>query len=82
MKYQSTERKSAFIEDSNLVGWLNLIQLLIQNNPDSLTKEEYHSLIVELIERDLFTFNLKPLTSHITKEVDIVNYEKPFINKC
>jgi hypothetical protein len=80
--YDSKEKKGAFLEDCNLVGYIDVIHELIKNCPETLTIPQYQQLVEELIERGLFTFKIEPLETHITKDVDVVQYEKPFINKC
>ena len=64
------------------MGYLDILQELIKESPDSLTSEHYNELLIELVKKCLFTYDLKPLSSHIIKDTDIAAYEKPFINKC
>ncbi|CDW78148.1 ubiquitin carboxyl-terminal hydrolase family protein [Stylonychia lemnae] len=80
--YESKEKKNTYLEDTNLVGFLNMLNTLVKNNPDCLEQTEYIGISEYLIEKCLFTFKLEPLEKHITKEVDIPAFEKPFINKC
>ena len=39
-------------------------------------------LVREIMERLLFSFNLKPIEEHIMKQVDIPSIEKSSLNKC
>ena len=64
------------------MGYLNIALVLIRNDSEILTKEQYSKLVQELLERDLFTLYFEPMDSDITKESNILEYEKPRLNKC
>jgi len=59
-----------------------MVQELVHNDPQMLSDAEYKDFLVYLVEKCLFTFHVEPLSNHITKDVDLVSYERPFINKC
>lgn len=80
--YSTNEKKGQFSDDSNLTGMISLINMLIQNNQAILTEQEYSQLVQHILGSLLFTFNLRPINQHITKEVSLIQYEKPFLNKC
>lgn len=81
-RYESFEKKDSTLEDYNLVGLINLVNLIISNEENVLTVGEYQKLVVFVVEKLLFTFTSAPVSAHITNEVDLASHEKQSLNKC
>lgn len=82
-KYKSHEEKGrSFYEDYNIGGMLKVMQELIQNNPLILSEFEAEQMAQEIITKYLFTLDIQPIGTDITKGVELAAWEKPFINKC
>lgn len=54
--YKEREAKKSIFEDTNIVGYLIMIRVLIENDKAALNIDEYFSIVKELIEKCLFTF--------------------------
>lgn len=65
--YKEREAKKSIFEDTNIVGYLIMIRVLIENDKAALNIDEYFSIVKELIEKCLFTFEKQSLEVHITK---------------
>jgi len=81
-EYQPTEKRNSFVEDYTLIGWLEVISILIERNPDCLEKSEIENLAKVILETCLFSLNFDPIDGHITQNVDLEPLEKKNINKC
>jgi hypothetical protein len=72
ISYKSQEEKGKILaEDYNLAGYLSIINELFQSDPLCLSEAEQQSLADELINRCLFTFEIKALETDILKSTDI-----------
>lgn len=82
LEYNSQEKKNSMMEDHNLIGFIDIIREMISHDQSLLTKEEAFNLVEQLITKCLFTYRVNQYEGPITKDVDILAYEKPNINKC
>jgi hypothetical protein len=40
IEYEASEKRSSFFEDHTLIGFLDIIRILIENDPDILESDE------------------------------------------
>lgn len=81
-EYEPSEKRNSFVEDYTLIGWLEVISILIERNPECMQKSEIENLAKIILETCLFSLNFQPIDGHITQDVNLEPLEKKNINKC
>jgi len=80
--YEPAERRGSYLEDFTLIGFIEIIAILIDKMPDSATSEELGSLAKLILERCLFSLKYEPIDGHITEGVSLEPLERKYLNKC
>jgi hypothetical protein len=65
-----------------LIGFIDVIKILIESNPSILSENEMQELSGLILSKCLFSLEFNPVDSHITTDVDLEPIEKRQINKC
>jgi hypothetical protein len=76
LAYESTEKKNSFLDDYTLIGYIDIIKILIESNPTILTPSEMQEFANMILKKCLFSLEFNPVDSHITSEVDLEPIEK------
>ena len=80
--YEPTEKRNSFLEDFTLIGLIEVIAILIEKCPDSVTADELSRVAKLILEGCLFSLQFEPIDSHITQDVHLEPIERKNINKC
>lgn len=70
------------MEDFTLIGFLDIISIILSNCPDLLSSSQLEQLAINLLQRCLFCMDFKAIEENITAKTDLEPYEKLHINKC
>ena len=66
LAYESTEKKSSFLDDYTLIGFIDVIKILIESDSNILTVSEMQELAEMILQKCLFSLDFSPLDCHIT----------------
>ena len=80
--YESNEKKNSYLDDYTLIGFIDIIKILIESNPTILKASEMEELAQMILQKCLFSLEFNPVETHITSAVDLEPIEKKQINKC
>lgn len=80
--YETTEKRNWVMEDFTLIGFLDIIRIILSNCPNLLAPPQLEELATDLLRRCLFCMDFKAIDENITAETDLEPYEKLHINKC
>ena len=64
--YESTEKKSSFLDDYTLIGFIDVIKILIESDSKILSESEMQELAEAILQKCLFSIEFTPVDSHIT----------------
>ena len=82
ISYESSEHWTHISFDHTLIGLMDIISVILENNPAILSFQDIKELAEKILTNCLLNEKFIPIDEHITSQVDLDTIMRPKINKC